>query len=72
MRVARLFVIFLLISVVITIVFAIRNNLDVGSAIFVGGIFSVFVGAFFQIFFMDKAARKDREDRNKNGRNNNL
>ena len=65
MRVARLFIIFLLISIVITTVFAIRNNLDIGSAIFVFCICAVFLGAFFQIFFADKAARKDREDRNK-------
>ena len=72
MQVARLFIIYVLVSIVITTIVAIRNNLDVGSAIFVGGILSVFVLAFFQIFFMDKAARKDREDRNQNGRNNNL
>ncbi|GEM_PF-6722090 len=65
MRVARLFIIYVLISIVITTIVAIRSNLDVGSAIFVGGILSVFVLAFFQICFMDKAARKDREDRNK-------
>ena len=47
MRVARLFIIYVLISIVITTIVAIRNNLDVGSAIFVGGILSVFVLAFF-------------------------
>ena len=50
MRVARLFIIYVLISIVITTIVAIRKNLDVGSAIFVGGILSVFVLAFFQIF----------------------
>jgi hypothetical protein len=65
MRVARLFIIYVLISIVITAIVAKRNNLDIGSSILVGCIFFVFIGAFFQIFFADKAARKDREGRNK-------
>ena len=65
MRVARLFIIYVLISIVITAIVAISNNLDIGSSIVLFCICAAFLGAFFQIFFADKAARKDRKDRNK-------